>query len=98
MSSNLNIKNKRAYFDFHISDKFVAGMALLGTEIKAIRQGKVNLTDSFCMFIGNQLLIRNMHIAEYSHGSFCTHELKRDRVLLLTKKLLIIIPVVLLVP
>ena len=69
-----------------IDDKFVAGLKLLGTEIKSIRQGKANLTDSFCTFIGDQLYVRNLHISEYSHGSFYNHESKRDRVLLLQKK------------
>ena len=83
---NVYIKNKRAYFDFHIDDKYVAGIKLLGTEIKSIRQGKANLTDSFCTFIDDNLYVRNLHISEYSHGSFYNHEAKRDRVLLLQKK------------
>ncbi len=83
---NIHIKNKRAYFDFLIDDKFVAGIKLLGTEIKSIRQGKANLTDSFCTFIDGNLYIRNLHISEYTHGSFYNHEAKRDRVLLLQKK------------
>ncbi|MGI4729086.1 MAG: SsrA-binding protein SmpB [Janthinobacterium lividum] len=82
----IHIKNKRAYFDFLIDDKFVAGIKLLGTEIKSIRQGKANLTDSFCTFIDGNLYIRNLHISEYTHGSFYNHEAKRDRVLLLQKK------------
>ncbi|MEX8547107.1 MAG: SsrA-binding protein SmpB [Mucilaginibacter sp.] len=80
------IKNKRAYFDFHIDDKYVAGIKLLGTEIKSIREGKANLTDSFCTFINGDLYVRNLHISEYSHGSFYNHEAKRDRILLLQKK------------
>lgn len=80
------IKNKRAYFDFIIDDKFIAGIKLLGTEIKSIREGKANLTDSFCTFINENLYVRNLHISEYSHGSFYNHEAKRDRVLLLQKK------------
>lgn len=86
MKNDIQIKNKRAYFDFHIIDKYNAGLALLGTEIKAIRQGKANMTDAFCMFIGNTLYVRNLHISEYSHSSFHHHEIKRDRVLLLHKK------------
>ncbi len=83
---SVHIKNKRAYFDFHIEDKYVAGIKLLGTEIKSIREGKANLTDSFCTFINGILYVRNLHISEYSHGSFYNHEAKRDRVLLLQKK------------
>lgn len=86
MSKDVQIKNKRAYFDYHILDTYVAGIALLGTEIKAIRQGKANMTDAFCMFIGDVLYIRNLHISEYSHSSFHHHEIKRDRILLLHKK------------
>src|SRR5690625_2579954 len=85
-SKTVNIKNKRATFEYHILDKFVAGMKLLGTEIKSIRQSKVNINDSFCSFFSDELYIRNMHIAEYSFGSFYNHEAKRDRKLLLTKK------------
>lgn len=86
INMNGNIKNKKAYFEYHILDKLVAGIQLLGTEIKSIRQGKANLNDSFCAFLNDQLYVRNMHIAEYDNGSFYNHEAKRDRVLLLTKK------------
>ncbi|NCD68918.1 SsrA-binding protein SmpB [Mucilaginibacter agri] len=86
MAEDLYIKNKKAYFEYHVLDEYVAGLKLLGTEIKSIRDGKANLNDAFCTFIDNQLYIRNLHIAEYSHGSFYNHEAKRDRVLLLNKK------------
>lgn len=86
MKNDINIKNKRAYFDYNLIDKYIAGIALLGTEIKSIRQGKANMTDSFCMFIGGNLLVRNLHISEYSHSSFFHHDIKRDRALLLKKK------------
>jgi len=83
---NLNIRNKKAYFEYHILDKYTAGIKLLGTEIKSIRDGKANINDAFCTILNEQLYVRNMHIAEYSHGSFYNHEAKRDRILLLTKK------------
>ena len=86
MKNDIQIKNKRAYFDYTIIEKYNAGLALLGTEIKAIRQGKANMTGAFCMFIGNTLYVRNLHISEYSHSSFHHHDIKRDRVLLLQKK------------
>lgn len=86
MKNDIQIKNKRAYFDYHILEKFDAGIVLLGTEIKAIRQGKANMSDAFCMFIGNTLYIRNLHISEYALSSFYHHDIKRDRVLLLHKK------------
>lgn len=86
MKNDIQIKNKRAYFDYHVIENFNAGIALLGTEIKAIRQGKANMSDAFCMFIGNTLYVRNLHISEYSHSSFYHHDIKRDRVLLMQKK------------
>lgn len=86
MKQDIYIKNKKAYFEYHILDKYVAGIQLLGTEIKSIREGKANVNDAFCTFIGNQLYIRNLHISEYTFGSFYNHEAKRDRVLLLNKK------------
>ncbi|WP_462265177.1 SsrA-binding protein SmpB [Mucilaginibacter sp.] len=84
--NNLYIKNKKAYFEYHILDKYTAGIKLLGTEIKSIREGKANINDAFCTFVDDMLYVRNLHIAEYSHGSFYNHEAKRDRTLLLQKK------------
>ncbi len=86
LSSDINIKNKKAFFEYHILDKYIAGISLLGTEIKSIRAGKANINDSFCSFLNEELYIHNMHISEYSHGSFYNHEAKRERKLLLTKK------------
>ncbi len=86
MSSAVNIKNKRAYFEYHILETYTAGIKLLGTEIKSIREGKADINDGFCTFIDGNLHVRNMQIAEYSHGSFYNHEAKRDRILLLNKK------------
>lgn len=86
MANGIHIKNKRAYFEYHIVEKFVAGIQLLGTEIKSIREGKADINDAFCAFLGPNLYVRNMQIAEYSHGSFYNHEAKRDRPLLLHKK------------
>ena len=86
MGSDINIKNKKASFEYHILEDFTAGIKLLGTEIKSIREGKANISDAFCTFINGELYVRNLHISEYSHGSFYNHETKRDRKLLLTKK------------
>ncbi|MXV50206.1 SsrA-binding protein SmpB [Pedobacter sp. HMF7647] len=86
MANDLNIRNKKAHFEYHILDTYTAGIKLLGTEIKSIRESKANINDAFCSFIDEQLYVRNMHIAEYSHGSFYNHEQKRDRILLLSKK------------
>lgn len=85
-TSTINIKNKKASFEYHILETFTAGIKLLGTEIKSIREAKANISDAFCTFINGELYIRNLHISEYSHGSFYNHEAKRDRKLLLTKK------------
>ncbi len=86
MSDSINIRNKRASFEYHILETYTAGIKLLGTEIKSIRQGKADINDAFCAFLGGILYVRNMQIAEYSHGSFYNHEAKRDRALLLNKK------------
>ncbi len=83
----INIKNKRARFDYEIIDKYVAGIQLVGTEIKAIREGKASLADSFCEFNDRgELFVVNMYINEYSHGTHYNHLPKRERKLLLNKK------------
>lgn len=84
--SEINIKNRRAHFDYAISDTFTAGIVLTGTEIKAIRQGKASLTDTFCYVANNAVWIKNMYIAEYFYGTYNNHESRRDRKLLLNKK------------
>ena len=84
--TNINIKNKKATFDYEIIDTFSAGIVLTGTEIKSIREFKVSLVDTYCYFIGKELWVKNMHIAEYFYGSYNNHNAKRDRKLLLTKK------------
>ena len=83
--SHINIKNKKAYFNYEIVDKFEAGLVLTGTEIKSIREGKASLTDAYCKFKGNELFVE-MKIAEYSHGGVYNHEPNRLRKLLLTKR------------
>lgn len=82
----LNIQNKKATFEFEILEKFTAGVMLTGTEIKSVREGKVNMSDSFCSFIQGELFLRNLHISEYSFGTHFNHEPKRMRKLLLQKK------------
>jgi SsrA-binding protein len=86
VATDINIRNKKASFEYQILDKYTAGLKLLGTEIKSIRQGKANIGDAFCNFINGELYVRNMDISEYSHGSFYNHAAKRDRKLLLNKK------------
>ena len=82
---DINIKNKRARFEYQIIDTFIAGIKLYGTEIKSIRLGKALITDSFCTFKNNELWIRGMHITEYEFGTYTNHEPKRERKLLLNR-------------
>lgn len=84
--SPINIKNKRATFDYELVDTFTAGIVLTGTEIKSIRLGKASLVDTFCFFARNELWVKNMHIAEYFYGSYNNHTARRDRKLLLNRK------------
>ncbi len=85
--TNINIRNKRATFDYELVERFTAGIVLTGTEIKSIRQGKASLVDSFCFFTTKgELWVKNMHITEYFYGSYNNHEVRRDRKLLLTKR------------
>ncbi|MDU1889187.1 MAG: SsrA-binding protein [Dysgonomonas sp.] len=82
----INIKNKRASFDYEFLDTYTAGIVLTGTEIKSIRLGKASLVDTFCIFEKGELWVRNMYIAEYFYGSYNNHAARRDRKLLLSKK------------
>ena len=85
--AKVDIRNKKASFEYELLESFTAGIVLSGTEIKSVREGKVSLVDSWCYFVGNELFIRNMNIAEYWWGSaFSRQEPKRDRKLLLTRK------------
>jgi SsrA-binding protein len=86
MDKTINIKNKRASFEYFLIQEFSAGIMLTGTEIKSIRYGKANITDAYCSFKGEELFVHNMHIAEYTYGTHYNHEPKRDRKLLLTKR------------
>lgn len=87
MSTNqINIKNRRATFDYEIGDTFTAGIVLTGTEIKSIRKGKAGLTDTFCFINNGEVWVKNMYIAEYEYGSYNNHVSRRDRKLLLNKK------------
>ncbi|MBX9781049.1 MAG: SsrA-binding protein SmpB [Sediminibacterium sp.] len=77
--------NREAYFNYAIEDKYVAGIVLLGTEVKSIRAGKLSFADSFCLFDNGELWIRGLYIAEYSHGTSNNHIAVHDRKLLLKK-------------
>ncbi|MCE3282572.1 MAG: smpB [Chitinophagaceae bacterium] len=80
------ISNRQAYFHYHIENKYVAGIVLLGTEVKSIREGKVSFNDAFCLFDKKELWLRGMYIAEYSHGTVNNHIAVHDRKLLLSKR------------
>lgn len=85
-TTQVNIKNRKATFDYEIVETFTAGIVLTGTEIKSIRQGKAGLTDTYCMVENRELWVKNMYIAEYSYGSYNNHSTHRDRKLLLSRK------------
>ena len=82
----INIRNKRATFDYEILEEYVAGVVLVGTEIKSIRAGRASLTDSFCYFDKGELWVRGVNIAEYAWGTCNNHVPRRDRKLLLTAR------------
>jgi len=82
----INIKNKRAEFDYLLMDNYTAGLVLTGTEIKSIRKGKASLVDTYCYIIGGEVWFKNMYIAHYEQGSYNNHVERRDRKLLLNRK------------
>jgi SsrA-binding protein len=84
--ATISIKNRKAEFEYFLLTKFSAGLVLTGTEIKSIRAGKANIMDAYCSFVNNELWAHNMHISEYTNGSYNNHEAKRDRKLLLNKR------------
>ena len=82
----IEIKNKRASFDYILTDRIEAGIVLYGTEIKSIRDGKASLVDTYCMFQNGELWVKNMQISAYRLGYYYNHDVKRDRKLLLSKR------------
>ena len=85
-SKNISIKNRKASYEFEFIDDYVAGMQLMGTEIKSIREGKVNLQDAYCYFKNGELFVKQMHISPYVQGTHYNHEIDRERKLLLNKR------------
>lgn len=85
-NKEINIKNRRATFDYAIGDTYTAGIVLTGTEIKSIRGGHASLVDTFCYINNGEVWVKNMNIPEYFYGSYNNHESRRDRKLLLNKK------------
>jgi len=86
MQQSIHIKNKRAYFDYEIIEKFTAGIVLHGTEVKSIREGKASLGDAYCFIRDNEIYIRGMQVQEYRFGSYNNHSPDRERKLLLEKR------------
>jgi len=82
---SIDIRNRKASFEYFLLQKFEAGMILRGTEIKAIREGAANLADAFCYVRGGEVFVKNMFISEYSQGSYYNHDARRERKLLLNK-------------
>lgn len=84
--ASINIKNKKASFDYEFVETYTAGIVLTGTEIKSIRMGKASLVDTYCYFTNGELWVKNMNISEYFYGSYNNHNARRDRKLLLQRK------------
>lgn len=82
----MDIRNRSAYHEYFIEDKYTAGMVLAGTEVKSLRAGKASFNDSYCFFHKGELWIKSLHIAEYSHGTSSNHDPVQDRKLLLQKR------------
>jgi len=82
----IEIKNRSAYHEYFIDAKYEAGIVLLGTEVKSIRNGKVSFNDSYCLLNKGEAWLKSLHIAEYSHGNINNHEPMRDRKLLLQRR------------
>ena len=86
MNSKVNIKNRKASFEYEFIQKYTAGIILVGTEIKSIRANKASISDAYCVIIDSEVIIKNLHISEYKYASFSNHEPKRERKLLLNKQ------------
>lgn len=86
MKNNTEIKNRSIYHEYFIDDKYEAGMVLLGTEVKSLREGKASFNDSYCLVHKGEIWLKSLHIAEYSHGTVNNHDPLRDRKLLLQKR------------
>lgn len=85
-AKDINIKNKKARFDYEIGDTYTAGIVLTGTEIKSLRDGRASLVDTYCLIENGEVWVKGMNISEYSFGSYNNHVARRDRKLLLNRK------------
>lgn len=86
MEKQIDIKNKKAFFEFEFLDRYPAGVMLTGTEIKSVRLGNVNMSDAWCYFSKGELFVKNLNISPYEKGTHYNHEPLRPRKLLLRKK------------
>ena len=86
MSSKINIKNRKASFEYQFIATFVAGISLMGTEIKSIRNNKADISNAYCIFVDEELFVKKLHIDEYPNGGSLNHKPKRDRKLLLNRQ------------
>jgi SsrA-binding protein len=84
--SHVNIRNKKASFEYFFIETYTAGIVLTGTEIKSIRLGKASLVDTYCVITNGELWVKGMNVSPYFYGSYNNHEMKRDRKLLLTRR------------
>lgn len=82
----MNLSNKKAYYEYNIEAKYIAGLVLTGTEIKSLRAGKASFNDSYCIFNKGELYVKSLHISEYNFGTHYNHEPMQERKLLLNKK------------
>lgn len=82
----MELSNRKAYHEYYIEDRYVAGMVLAGTEIKSLRGGKASFNDSYCFFHKGELFVKSLHISEYAYGTYTNHQPMQERKLLLTKR------------
>lgn len=86
MSAKINIVNKKAGYNYHLEEKYIAGIALTGTEVKSVRNNNASLAEAYCVFKNHELYLVQMHISEWKYGSYLNHNPTRERKLLLQKK------------
>jgi len=82
----MELSNRKAYHEYFIEDRYIAGMVLAGTEIKSLRSGKASFNDSYCYFHKGELFVKSLHISEYAYGTYTNHQPMQERKLLLTKR------------
>ncbi|MDP4285683.1 MAG: SsrA-binding protein SmpB [Bacteroidota bacterium] len=82
----MDLSNRKAYYEYNIEAKYIAGIVLTGTEIKSLRAGKASFNDSYCIFFKGELFVKSLHISEYHFGTHYNHEPMQERKLLLHKK------------